>query len=142
MAAETYTSFRSALARKRVDWAHDTIRAMLVAPSYAFSFAHRTVADVLEHELENYTRVTVPGRAVEVEDGADAVHLVMSLFAFSSVEETTTGVIFYQRTGPDDSTPWDDILLGYEEFVSPLELVGEQLIIEAPSGRLFTIEAN
>lgn len=118
------------------------IRAMLLAPSYTFSAAHRYVADVLAHEVSDasYSRQTLTGRATSFDIPLSRGLLSAESTRFAELAGVSvSGAAIYECIGPTDATPADDPLICFLEFPSVFVADGTDLLVRYDPQGIITL---
>ena len=117
MASKIYNVAKYQIAKQMLDWeSYPVIKVMLVNDAYTVDPDHQFVSDIESYEVSGgaYARLLVTGREIALDTVNDKVILDCDDIDFSELDcGVVGGAILYAQTGSDDSTPEDDVLIGF-----------------------------
>ena len=122
MASALYNSGKEALANGTLDWDNGSaaVRVLLVTAGYTFNPDHNFVSSIT-NELSGtgYTRKDLAGRSVTKDNTNDRAVCDANDLTWSAIDAgVPVAAVAYLRVGADDTTPGDDILIGYFDFTA------------------------
>lgn len=130
MANFVYNKFKERCASAGVNWASATVRVMLErsTSTYTPNKDHNFVSDLtnfVEVSVASYSRKSLANKAVNQDQTNDRAELDCDDVAFGALEsgQIVKGMVVYVQVGGDDTTPNDDILVGYWDTMTGLPLV-------------------
>ncbi len=101
--------------------ATQVFRAMLMSPAYVFNAVQQHVSDVIADEVAggSYARVSIVGRTGSFDMGLGRGVFDADDVVFPELTGVTAaGLVVYRQVGGDDTTPDNDPLVFYYDFVS------------------------
>lgn len=130
MANVLFTRFFERMASGNLSWASAVIRCMLerststLSPNKDMDYVS-DLTGFVEVSVASYSRQTIAGAAVNIDDANDRVELDFNDLAFGNLEsgQTADALIFYVQTGGNDSSPSDDPLIAYIDTATGLPAV-------------------
>lgn len=128
MASVVYNRAKYEIGRNNINYLSNTIRAMLMQSSYSANPDSDFVSDVSASEVSvsGYARLTLASKTVTLDDTNDRAAYDGADLTFTALAagQNVGGVLLYQQTGGNDSSPGDDILIAYCELASPIATNG------------------
>lgn len=136
MATKAYNSARLALADGTVEWATDSLYAILVDSGYTFDAAHTTYSDVSSNEISDadYSPVDVSGASTSIVDTDDVLYDSDNISFGNPVSIDASGGHMIILVGNEASPQAGDQLLFAREMESPSASTNSEFTVTTPNG--------
>lgn len=112
MNSNLYNKGLEKLLNREIDYVADSIRILLVGPSYAFDKSHEFVSDVAAHEVTNavgtgYERKTLAGKTITLDGVEDRVEFDSDNPIYTQIEtnENLAAAIIFKEVIDDTDSP-------------------------------------